>query len=161
MPPKKKWMVSSSCKCPFVLDCKMRFLKPKKYIRRLVMFQNVLSQCFLKKALFWNAKNLSKTCRQVSRVFANTKVFFINITVGNTRNDPNYPFLTNHKIHWKLKRQIQKMIVTICWNLHCQSHSQLPDLNLLTWLNLHQSNFKSHLVLGLRRERGIEDFWWN
>ena len=100
------------------------------------MFQNVLSECFLKKALFWNAKNLSKTCRQVSRVFANTKVFLINITVGNTRNDPNYSHFTNHKIHWKLKRQTQKIIATICQNLHCQSHSQQPDLNLLTWLRL-------------------------
>ena len=26
---------------------------------------------------------------------------------------------------------------------------------------MHQSDFNSHLVLGLLRERGIEDFWWN
>ena len=26
---------------------------------------------------------------------------------------------------------------------------------------MHQSKFNSHLVLGLQRERGIEDFWRN
>ena len=75
-------------------------------------------------------------CGHVSRAFANTKTFLINITIGNVRNDPNYPHLTNHKINWKLKRQTQKIIVTICRNLHCQSHSQQPDLNLPTWLRL-------------------------
>ena len=82
--------------------------------------------------MFWNVKNSSKTCGQVFRAFANAKALLINITVGNVRNDPNYPHLTNRKIHWKLKRQTRKIIATICRNLHYQSHSQQPDLNLPT-----------------------------
>ena len=64
------------------------------------------------------------------------KMLLINISVRNVRNNPNYPYLTNHKIHWKLKRQTQKIITIVCRNLYCQSHSQQPDLNLPTWLRL-------------------------
>ena len=92
--------------------------------------------CFLKKAAFWNAKNWAFGWKQVWGAFANAKTLLINITVGNARNELNYPNLTNHKIHWKLKRQTQKIIATICRNLHCQFHSQQPDLNLSTQLRL-------------------------
>ena len=97
---------------------------------------------FLKKLSVWLP--LIKVVVWVA--FANAKALLIYITVGNARNDlnypqlcpehPNLPHLTNHKIHWKLKRQTQKIIATICLNLHFQSHFQQPDLNLPTWLRL-------------------------
>ena len=59
------------------------------------MFQNALSQksCVLK------CKEFIQNVRQVSRTFVNVKALLINITVGNAKNDSNYPRLTNHKIH--------------------------------------------------------------
>ena len=113
-------------------DGKKHFLKSKKSIRRLVRFQNMLSQksCILK------YKKLSLWMKAGLRSFCKHKALLVNIIVGNVRNDPNYPHLINHKIHWKLKKQTQKIIATICRNLHCQSHSQQLDLNLLTWLRL-------------------------
>ena len=100
------------------------------------MFQNVISQkcCVLK------CKEFIQNVRTGFLSFCKRKSIFDQYyrwnIVGNARNDRNYSHLTNHKIYWKLKRQTQKIIATICRNLHCQSHSQQPDLNLPTWLRL-------------------------
>ena len=97
---------------------KALFLKKKKSA-----FGNVSKHYFSKKLHF-----------EIQRIGA--KALLINITIESSRNGSNYPHLTNHKIHWKLKRQTQKIIATICRNLHDQSHSQQPDLNIPTWLRL-------------------------
>ena len=96
------------------------------------MFQNVLSQksCVLK----W--KELRQNVQTGLKSFCKLKSAFNQYYRWNAGNDPNYPRHTNHKIHRKLKRQTQKIIATICWDLHYQSHSQQPNLNLQTWLRL-------------------------
>ena len=75
-----------------LLEAKTHFLRAKNESQAFGNFKTH----FLKKVVFWNAKNWDKTC---------VKALLINITIRNARNDPNYSHLTNHKIHWKLKRQ--------------------------------------------------------
>ena len=78
--------------------------------------------CFLKKVVFWNAKNWAKTYKQVWGAFANATTLLINIIVGfesQVINCPRvllktqfYPLINQGRLPFVAPEPFDKLIAT-------------------------------------------------
>ena len=101
-------------------------------------FGNISKRAFSKKLRFEMKKIEPKRVDRFEELLQMQKCFWsiLPLEMQGMTQITLISLTTKYTENWKDKQPNLKIIATICRNLHCQSHSQQPNLNLLTWLRL-------------------------